>query len=890
MIIKILTTFLVICSFLISCQHSSEIVTQKPDEKRFLKTVLDAGLDEPMELAIAKDGRVVFVERKGNIKLFIPTHNKTKLLAKIDVFSRFEDGLLGVTLDPDFMTNGWIYIFYSAPGDSALQRVSRMKLADDSLILSTEKVLLEIPVQRETCCHSAGSLTFGKDNNLYISVGDNTSSKESDGYSPIDTRPGRSPFDAQKSSSNTHDLRGKILRIHLEKDGTYSIPDGNLFPKDGTKGRPEIYTMGCRNPFRISTNKKNGWLFWGDVGPDAGSDDKRGRGPKSYDEFNLAKAPGNFGWPYFVGNNFAYHEFDFKDSIVGKAFDPMHVVNNSPNNYGAKSLPPANPAWIWYSYDDSKEFPILGNSGRSAMAGPMYIYSDYQHSKNRFPKYYDNKVFIYEWMRDWIITVKMDAEGKIVEMEKFMPGTKFDHPIDMEIGPEGDLYMLEYGTNWFSQNEDARLVRIKYQQGNWAPTAKFNISDTVGMFPLKVEFDGSPSVDLDNDSLIYEWNFDGKEAKSKGKKTTYTFENAGVYFPKLTVTDPTGDTSSTTVKITVGNTYPKVDIEFINCNSTFFFKDKPLQYRVLVNDLEDKIINSKDIKTEITFNESSIYEALNPEKPITDHPLIAASDCKACHSSNKKSVGPSFVEIAEFYPKNPENIEKLARKIITGGSGKWSDLHAMSAHPQLTMQQTTAMVQYIFQYAGKKPDKITKPLPNSGIIDLKTLSAKNGTFTLSSTYTDKGYQGKYKFTSQKRITLIHPKTEAETAIPSSKSVGRFIGNQFKENSYLYMGGIADNSYIKYKNIDLNEISKITASVNSNQAKGEIEVRIDSNKGKVIATLPIKPTGKWEDWYSIKSKLKPIEGNHDIYFVYKNVDPKANDYKGMINIDWVEFGK
>src|SRR5690606_5368182 len=108
----------------------------------------------------------------------------------------------------------------------------------------------------------------------------------SDGYTPIDERPGRGPFDAQKSSGNTHDLRGKILRIKVNEDGSYRIPEGNLFPKDGSEGRPEIYVMGARNPFRISIDPKTNFLYWGDVGPDSGKDGIQGS--KSYDEWNQA--------------------------------------------------------------------------------------------------------------------------------------------------------------------------------------------------------------------------------------------------------------------------------------------------------------------------------------------------------------------------------------------------------------------------------------------------------------------------------------------------------------------------------------------------------------------------------------------------------------------------
>src|SRR5256885_14651820 len=91
------------------------------------------------------------------------------------------------------------------------------------------------------------------------------------------------PWDAQKSSANTNDLRGKIIRIHPEPDGAYTIPEGNLFPKGTAKTRPEIYTMGSRNPYRISVDQHTGFLYWGEVGPDANVDSV-GRGPRGYDE------------------------------------------------------------------------------------------------------------------------------------------------------------------------------------------------------------------------------------------------------------------------------------------------------------------------------------------------------------------------------------------------------------------------------------------------------------------------------------------------------------------------------------------------------------------------------------------------------------------------------
>lgn len=244
-----------------------------------------------MEISIAADGRVFLAERQGIIKVWKPDTKTTTVIGKVDVFAGLEEGMLGITLDPNFLKNGWIYLNHSLPETTTdsdgkktgIIRISRYTVEGDTLDLASEKKVLDTVVQRDECCHVGGSLNFDSKGNLYVSVGDNTNPFASDGFAPIDEIAGRSPWDAQKSSANPNDLRGKINRIHPEPDGSYTIPEGNLFPP-GTPGtRPEIYVMGNRNPFRISVDQRTGYLYWGEVGPDAGWP-KDGRGPAGYDE------------------------------------------------------------------------------------------------------------------------------------------------------------------------------------------------------------------------------------------------------------------------------------------------------------------------------------------------------------------------------------------------------------------------------------------------------------------------------------------------------------------------------------------------------------------------------------------------------------------------------
>src|SRR5688572_2847901 len=292
---------------------------------QFRKVVLAKQLNDPMELSVAPDGRVFFVERSGALKIWRPDTQTTVVAAKLPVFFNYnigsqaartskaggwEDGLIGIQLDPDFAKNNALYLFYSPEGVSE-NRLSRFTMRGDTLDLASEKKIISVPTDRDVCCHSAGSIAFDAVGNIYVSSGDNTNPFESDGYAPIDYRPGRYGWDAARTSGNRNDLRGKILRIKPKAEGGYTIPEGNLFPRDGSQGRPEIYTMGHRNPFRISVDKKTGWLYWGDIGPDAQTNDPK-RGSAGFDEINQARKAGNFGWPFFMANNRPYHAFDFE--------------------------------------------------------------------------------------------------------------------------------------------------------------------------------------------------------------------------------------------------------------------------------------------------------------------------------------------------------------------------------------------------------------------------------------------------------------------------------------------------------------------------------------------------------------------------------------------------
>lgn len=863
-----------------------------PEDNRFLPVVLDNYLNEPIEMEIMADGRVLFVERHGKVKLYDPQKKQTKIVADLDVHTtgNYEDGLLGLEIDPLFELNNYIYLYYSPVGEKSVQNLSRFRLlGGDSLIMASEKVVLEVPVQRETCCHSAGNIYFGHDGYLYLTTGDNTSSKESDGFSPIDERPGRGPFDAQKSSGNTHDLRGKILRIDVEADGSYTIPEGNLFPKDGSEGRPEIYIMGARNPYRMTTDKR-GYVYWGDVGPDGGRTTERG--PKSYDEWNQAKAPGNYGWPYFVADNKAYADFDFATNEVGPMFNPDRPINESPSNFGAKVLPQAQKAMVWYPYDGSEEFPMLGTGSRSAMSGPFFYVSDYNKSRYRFPAYFNEKLFIFEWARSWMKVLTFNNEGDLQKIEPFLPDYNFAHPIDVKFGPDGTMYVLTYGANYFAQNPDAQLVKIDYAEGNREPVAQIEVDKNVGAAPFNIKLSGATSFDYDkDDKLQFLWS-SGTGEQSTAEAVEFTYTEPGVYTPSLTVTDNHGDKRSAEVEIKVGNEIPVVDIK-LDQNQSFYFGDRTLAYSVQVQDKEDGKLGDGIAAGDVFFSIDYLPEGKdlalissssdNAERTsarfLKGKVLIEESDCKSCHALDKKSIGPDWMQISGRYTSDGEAVNMLSDKIIKGGNGNWGKT-MMAAHPQHTLKEAREMVRYILSLGRADAGKL--PLQGNWKPEEHKGDGTTGNYVLTASYTDKGSKFTGRLTGRKMLILRNSKVQAEDYDASHNLVKRVphgAGIGFIDDA-------KNGSYFSVEKIDLQGVGAITINVASRKHGGSIEIRMGAADGKLIGSVDVSPDPamQWE-WREFSIPLVSQNGVQDIFIVFRNENVKDEN---LMMVDWIHF--
>ncbi|MGK0363206.1 MAG: cytochrome c, partial [Saprospiraceae bacterium] len=746
------------------------------EQNRFVKDNLINNLREPMELDLLPDGRLMFIERFGEVTIYNPETELVKPAGMFDVYSNYEDGLIGLAVDPNFEKNNWIYFDYSPAGEKSVNRISRFTLVNDQVDFDSEKIIIEIPTDRGTCCHAAGAMAFDPEGNLYITMGDDTNPWISNGFAPIDSRKGKKYGDARRSAGNTNDLRGKILRIKPLPDGTYEIPEGNLFSPNTPNARPEIYVMGVRNPFTISIDEKKNWLYWGDVGPDSGEADSL-RGPRSYDEVNMAKNAGNYGWPFTRGNRQAYQDFDFATETTNGVFDPDNLQNTSPRNTGLLNLPPAENSLIWYPYAPSEEFPWTLTGGKNPMVGPVY-YSENYEGKYRFPDFFDGKVFIYEWMRHWIFTLETDNLGNYRRAVPFMEGTKFTRPMDMVFGKDGSLYMLEYGKSWFARNEKARLSRIRYVRDNRAPIARISADKTMGAAPLKVNFSASESEDLDDEKLTYEWYFSGYDAQY-GETATFNYKYPGIYEVELTIKDESGHTDKQKIAIQVGNEKPELEL-VLKGNSQFYWENELVDYEVKVSDREDgklgEGIDSERVNLiidllpqgeDLAFTEVGHQEADALAGLTRGEILIKKSDCENCHAVNRKVNGPSYLEIAERYPNTPNIKQKLAVKIIKGGNGIWGETN-MSAHPQLTQNQTEAMVSWILSLDEVQSAQTRLPLDGDFIAEEQPRHKKgykvHGTYILSASYTDNGFDAMKPITARQQVLLkphIFPATKAD---------------------------------------------------------------------------------------------------------------------------------
>ncbi|MEO6096993.1 MAG: PQQ-dependent sugar dehydrogenase [Fibrobacteria bacterium] len=431
----------------------------------------DPALSEPDKMAFDMDDQgnvdVYFTEiRPANIKRY---NAKTKTVTTLGHFpvwtgpyankennkgSNVEEGVTGIVLDPDFKTNHWMYVHWS-PASANVFRVSRFTLEGDKINFATEKILLQFESQRDLCCHTGGAMMFDAYGDLWIAQGANGGNVtgKMGTTAPIIGISETEKFKSEEwGTASTHGMRGSFLRIHPDNSAKgYSIPANNFgeyFYKqskdanylDTSKVLPEIYIKGTRNNYSMSLDPVRRWVFWGDVGPDEMT-------AKQREEYNLRKTPGFEGWPYFVGDNVKY----------AGDHNPAAPVNNSKWNTGLTTLPPARATTVVPDAFRSSKMRT------SPIAGPYYLYDGDLASTVKFPPHFNRKWFVTDYTAGLLYVFDVDAEGtQVTSFQPFLSGKIFNGPVEFRQGPDGALYIVNYGFTNFATGNNTSIMKISY--------------------------------------------------------------------------------------------------------------------------------------------------------------------------------------------------------------------------------------------------------------------------------------------------------------------------------------------------------------------------------------------------------------------------------------------
>ena len=460
--------------------------------------VLTTDAHDPTQVEVAPDGRVFYAERTGRVKIWHQDGTVVEA-GRVGVDSKAgqcndcegqmldEGGLHGLLLAQDFAETGHLYVYYSVPNSLGVPtitpkmpnargpletegkfRLSRFTLVGDTLDMASEEIILENPAEWFHCCHYGGEMEWLADGTMLLTVADDTISSQSNGgYSPRDYRPGREYNNADLTSQNLADRRGKVLRLDPEDlDGNGSIvPADNPF-LDNPDADPLVYAYGFRSDYRMAVDPLSQNTIVSTVGPDARYPNPLW-GPAAHEELEIVPPGGgtNHGWPRCIANNLPYMDYSFTNGAA---------TPGAPN-----SCEGMTPAAFYYTYQPSPTNPWIqmGQGGDCIIAGAVYRYED--DGALKLPDRFQDKFFFMDWSRGGMWSLPIDESGNLNTAvdQLWVVGSGRSSPIDAVVGPDGAVYLAEYGGALYNGTA-GKITRLK----------------CAGCEPSAADYTGSPAV------------------------------------------------------------------------------------------------------------------------------------------------------------------------------------------------------------------------------------------------------------------------------------------------------------------------------------------------------------------------------------------------------------
>jgi glucose/arabinose dehydrogenase len=538
----------------------------------FFEQVYASGFQNAIGLTFDPLGRMYVSEKNGRV--WVVENGLRAANPLIDIQAEVggwrDFGLLGFVLDPNYLSNGHVYLLYTvdrhhlmnfgtgaysaATNDyfsATIGRITRYTVNNPTaaidamtlnyasrLVLLGETPQTGVPSLHES--HGIGSLAFGTDGTLLVTCGDGAS------YNNVDQGSDGGTYYAQALASGIitsaenigawrcqapFSLNGKILRLDpATGNGVPSNP--NYDPLNPRSPQSRTWGRGLRNPCRASLRPGTGSHNPADANPGSLYIGDVGWG--SREELNVCNGPSqNFGWPRYEGmtiitgySNPTYNTFTHTlAKIDWRGGAARGFIGGNIYNVG------------------TPQFPGVNFGGNCAIGGTWYTGTD-------FPAEYQNTYFFADYGAQWIRNAVMDANDNPVEVRTFQPAAGSITAIGSS-PTSGGIYYVNNGGN---------VMRISYNAGNLPPHAVAAASDLYGPGPLTVYFQGSNSTDPENQALTYFWDF-GNGNTSTDPNPSFTFSGGPgpVSFPvTLTVTDNQGATDQASLVISLNNTPPVI--------------------------------------------------------------------------------------------------------------------------------------------------------------------------------------------------------------------------------------------------------------------------------------------------------------------------------------------